>query len=264
MRTLINILDHGFVKLLNISGPIRRPDRPYDADSRDPAIVARNSFDNMDASRTETQDMKLVRYLMEHRHTSPLEQIVVWLDMKLPIFIARQLIRHRTARLNEVSARYVQLPAEWYIPELENVGTKSKSNKQGRNMKSMSYMDTIKAWLFTSSLDFMCWSSYKFYQLALWSGIPPELARTFLHVNHYTHWTWQHDLHNLLHLIRLRRDGHAQYEARVLANAIYEILCQALPQFMKLWDELEEDQKRAKDLLKGYKLTEEFKEIHEQ
>jgi thymidylate synthase (FAD) len=244
---MTKILDHGYVKLLNISGPIRRPSEPYDAHSRDPAMVARTSFDNMDLDRTLEMDMKLVKYLTENKHTTPLEMITVWFDMKMPMFLARQIIRHRTSSVNEVSGRYVTLPAEWYIPELKNVGIKSKSNKQGRTMEGGS---KIKAWWFTKSLRFSCWSSYQLYKASIKLGIPNELARTFLHLNHYTHWVWKQDLHNLLHLIRLRRHSHAQYEARVLADAAYDHLCRTLPQFMKLWDELEQDQKDAQAWLK--------------
>src|SRR5690606_18852081 len=125
----IKVLDHGFVRLRNMAGPTRRVLngtheetgdfilRPFDADDRDPAQAARMSFDQMDSERTLEEDMRLSRYLMKNWHTSPFEMVEIWLEMKMPIFVARQFVRHRTASINEVSGRYVQLPGEWYIPE---------------------------------------------------------------------------------------------------------------------------------------------------
>jgi len=229
------VLDHGFVKLLNLSGPVRRPDEEFDASDRDPAITARISFDNMEQERTKSQDLKLLGYLMNNRHWTPIEMIEVWLEMKLPIFVARQFVRHRTACINEVSARYTKLPAEWYIPEPENVGVKSKSNKQGRDLDKALNFQIIAN--FQHDLDTECGISYGLYEQYLEEGIAPELARSFLHVNHYTWWVYKMDLRNILNFLSLRLHGHAQYEARVYADALFDILKQHLPESMAWLEE---------------------------
>lgn len=239
---IIKVLDHGFVKLLNLSGPIPRVEGLLDEEgiritsefnSRDidPAICARISFDNFEEERTEEQDMKLVEYLIANRHNTPIEMTEVWLEMKLPIFVARQFVRHRTACINEVSGRYVQLPEEWYIPEV--VGGKSTSGaKQGQEDN----LDTETQDWFKSKLDIACASDYEDYVESLAKGVAPEHARMFLHVNHYTHWVWKQDLNNLMHFLALRLDKHAQVEARCYAQAIYDLLAIHLPQTMKLFD----------------------------
>ena len=226
----MKVLDHGFVILRNVSGPTRRPEQPFDAHDTDPSRAARMSFDAMDSDRTEDQDMKLADYLMRNWHTSPFEMIQVWLEMKMPIFVARQFVRHRTARLNEVSGRYVELPAEWYIPEV--VGGKAASNKQGQE-------DNLDARVqnhFRYDLRDQCAESYSLYQYHLSQGVAPEHARMFLHLNHYTHWLWNQDLHNLMHLLSLRLDSHAQVEAQAYAQAIEVQLCKVLPRCMDLFD----------------------------
>jgi thymidylate synthase (FAD) len=238
MTNTIKCLDHGFVKLRNMSGPVRRTfsiigddDKRFDADDTDPAICARISFDNLDAERSREQDLKLYEYLIKNYHTTPIEMIEIWLEMKLPIFIARQFIRHRTATVNEVSARYATLPEEWYIPEV--VGGKAKSNKQGQEDNLSSQLQEQ----FKKDLDNTCRASYDAYTFWLSKGVAPEHARMFLHVNHYTHWVWKQDLHNLMHFLALRLDSHAQVEARVYAQAIYDLLKQYLPKSMELFDE---------------------------
>ena len=163
-------------------------------------------------------------------NSTPVEMTEVWLEMKLPIFIARQFIRHRTATVNEVSGRYVTLPEEWYIPKV--VGGKASSNKQGQE-------DNLDAWTqnhFKDALNYQCGESYRLYKVYLDQGVAPEHARMFLHVNHYTRWVWKQDLHNLLHFLALRMDVHAQIEARAYANAIYTLLQTHLPNTMKLFD----------------------------
>jgi len=238
------VLDHGSIKLLNLAGPVRRPDRMFDASDRDPAITARISFDNMGEERTNQQDLKLLRYLMDNKHWTPVEMIEVWLEMKMPIFVARQFVRHRTACINEVSARYTKLPAEWYIPDQDKVGVKSKSNKQGRDIVDASEFSSVLG--FRDDLNSCCAHGYKLYELYLEEGIPPELARCFLHVNHYTHWVYKMDLRNILNFLQLRLHNHAQYEARVYAQALFEILSQHLPASMA-W--LEEKMKPAEPVI---------------
>lgn len=241
----IKVLDHGFVTLRNLAGPTRRwlnsdddsvrADnlRSFDADDTDVANAARLSFEQQDKSRTYEQEMKLNRYLMKHHHDTPFEVIVVWLEMKLPIFVARQLVRQRTQTLNEASARYIQLPAEWYIPEVVG-GKPVGSVKQGQQ-------DNLSASVqasFQMDLDAQCRESYAKYKSWLELGVAPEHARMFLHLNHYTHWMSTMNLRNLFFsLLRLRWDSHAQVEAQAYAKAVFELLEPHLPGLMKLYVE---------------------------
>jgi thymidylate synthase (FAD) len=247
------VLDHGFVTLRNLAGPTRRTLRPigdnygfdvtddsddpmcfrnFDADDTDVANSARMSFDGMDLDRTYAVEMKLNRYLMANKHMTPFESIEVWLEMKLPIFVARQFVRHRTATLNEVSGRYVTLPAEWYIPVV--VGGKSEDKKQGQEDNLP--LD-LQAW-FKRTLNDSCSKDYENYLLAIELGVAAEHARTLLHLNHYTHWLWKQDLRNLMHMLSLRQHGHAQIESRNYADAIFGLLEPELPGLMALYEEL--------------------------
>lgn len=228
----INVLDHGFVKLRNIAGPTRRADCGYDANDVDVANSARMSFDGQDLERTYETEMKLNRYLLKNKHMTPFESIEVWLEMKLPIFVARQFVRHRTCTINEVSARYVKLPAEWYIPEV--VGGKAKSNKQGQEDN----LDIYTQANFKFVLNEVCAYAYQRYEDFLMQGVAPEHARLFLHVNHYTHWLWKQDLRNIMHFLSLRTDSHAQIEARDYANAIVKLLEPHIPGLMELYHEM--------------------------
>lgn len=225
------VLDHGFVTLRNIAGPTRRPHRDFDADDRDPAQAARMSFDQMDTDRTEEEDFKLARYLMENWHTSPFEMVEIWLEMKMPIFVARQFVRHRTVSINEVSGRYIVLPEEWYIPEV--VGGKAPNVKQGQ----ADNLPWWTQWWFKRNLEWDCARSYRKYLAALARGVAAEHARMFLHVNHYTHWLWKQDLHNMMHFLSLRDHGHAQVEARAFAQACDGHIRSVLPRSMALYDE---------------------------
>jgi len=223
---VIKCLDHGFVKLLNITSA--STDETLLEQS--PAMSARISFNIFNELRTKEQDMKLVEYLIANHHNTPIEMTEVWLEMKLPIFLARQFVRHRTACINEVSGRYAILPEEWYIPDV--VGGKATNNKQGQE-------DNLDTWTqnhFKDALNYQCGESYRLYKSYLDQGVAPEHARMFLHVNHYTHWVWKQDLSNLMHFLALRLDKHAQIEARVYATAIYALLCIHLPQTMLLFD----------------------------
>lgn len=226
----MDVLDYGFVALRNLSGPTRRVDATFDADDIDPAQTARMSFDQMGVDRTRESDLKLADYLMKNWHTTPFEMIECWLEMKMPIFVARQFVRHRTVTINEVSARYVQLPAEWYVPT--NVGGKAIANKQGQ----VDNLDAeTQAW-FKKNLDEDCRRGYDLYQEAIERGVAPEHARLYLHVNHYTHWVWKQDLHNILNFLRLRDHSYAQIESQKFAGAIDTMLRTYLPNSMELYD----------------------------
>lgn len=226
------VLDHGFVTLRNIAGPTRRPDKEFDADDRDPAQAARMSFDQMsEEDRTAEEDYRLSRFLMKNWHTSPFEMVEIWLEMKMPIFVARQFVRHRTASLNEVSGRYITLPEEWYIPDV--VGGKAPSKKQGQEDN---LSPSVQRW-FKTILDAQCRQSYHHYLYALQKGVAAEHARLLLHLNHYTHWLWKQDLHNMMHFLSLRDHGHAQIEARRYAEACDGHIRRVLPVSMDLYDE---------------------------
>lgn len=252
MTDTIKVLDHGFVKLRNLAGPTRRhsdcdvlpaPDgsvteyhytvRPYDADDTDVANAARLSFEGMDQERTYATEMKLTRYLMENAHMTPFESIVVWLEMKLPIFVARQLVRQRTQTLNEASARYITLPAEWYIPEV--VGGKAASKKQGQEDN----LDSATQEGFKQALGAACEADYKQYVQFMEMGVAPEHARMFLHVNHYTHWMTTMNLRNLfMSFLVLRDHSHAQIESQQYARATIALLEPHLPGLMAMYMEL--------------------------
>lgn len=231
MQNTIKVLDHGLVTLLNIGGPIRRLDQPFDGADVDPAKTARMSFNNFnDPDRTEKDDLSLCNYLLKNWHTTPFEMLEIWVEMKLPIFVARQYVRHRTATINEVSGRYVQLPAEWYIPDV--VGGKAPNVKQGQ----ADNLSKAEQEIFRKNLDRHCQNGYLHYEAALVAGVAPEHARLLLSLNHYTHWVWKQDLHNMMHLMQLRIDSHAQVEAQAYANALRELLGRYLPRSMELFD----------------------------
>ena len=212
-------LDHGFVRVVDYMGD-------------DQAIVqaARGSYGK--GTTRVSEDRGLIRYLMRHRHSTPFEMCEIKLHVKLPMFIARQWIRHRTASINEYSARYSVLDKEFYIPEEKDLAVQSKSNKQGRG-DTLSAKDSEEA-LFLLKRD--AEKSYETYEYLLnesqegevldnnRDGLSRELARINLTLNTYTQWYWKTNLHNLMNFIFLRADSHAQYEIRVYADIIYKIM----------------------------------------
>lgn len=232
--SFVKVLDHGYVRLRNVSGPVRRLDRMFDADDVDPANAARFSFDAADkVGRTREADLKLAKYLLSHKHTTPFEMVEIWLEMKMPIFIARQFVRHRTATINEISGRYIKLPEEFYIPDPATIGVPAATNKQGRD----AHLENPYAVRFTETLHENCRKAYAQYEFDLANKIPAEIARMQLPLNIYTKWLWKQDLHNIMHFIAVRIDGHAQWEAQQYAQAVYTLLKDALPYSMELFDE---------------------------
>lgn len=216
----IPVLDHGFIRVVDYMGD-------------DSAIVqaARVSYGR--GTKKSLQDKGLINYLMRHRHTTPFEMCDIKFHIKLPIFIARQWIRHRTASVNEYSARYSILSNEFYLPDASNLAPQSSINKQGRSDDKLP-QDVANKVLATIKED-----SLKCYQHYIEMmneddkgnvidentvGITRELARMNLSLNHYTEWYWKINLHNLLHFLALRADSHAQYEIRVYANAMLDIV----------------------------------------
>lgn len=213
------VLDHGFIRVVDYMGD-------------DSAVVqaARVSYGR--GTKKVSEDRGLIRYLMRHRHSTPFEMCEIKLHVKLPIFIARQWIRHRTANVNEYSARYSVLDKEFYIPAPENLAAQSSNNRQGRG----SVLEGEEAAKILNILRDDANRNYENYSYMLNSdedpnriGLARELARMNLTLNSYTQWYWKTDLHNLFHFLSLRADSHAQYEIRVYADIIADIVKSWVP-----------------------------------
>ncbi len=211
--TQIECLNGGFVRLVDYMG-------------NDAAIVQAARVSYGAGTKQVRQDRALIRYLMRHWHTSPFEMVEFKFHVKLPIFVARQWIRHRTANVNEYSGRYSILREEFYVPEPEQVRFQSPTNKQGRADQSLP-AEEVAAIL--DEIVEQQKALYQSYQRLLEKGVARELARINLPVSLYTEWYWKIDLHNLFHFLQLRMDVHAQYEIRVYANAIAEIIKPIVP-----------------------------------
>ena len=216
----INVLDHGFVRLVDYMGD-------------DGAIVQAARVSYGAGTKKVSDDRGLIRYLMRHKHTTPYEMCEVKFHCKMPIFVARQWIRHRTANVNEASARYSILKDEFYFPELEAICLQSTNNRQGRGDQ----LDTTAAKGVRRNLEKHARSDYELYEMMLEAGVARELARTTLPLSTYTEWYWKVDLHNLLHFLRLRLDKHAQYEIRVFADAMATVVKDWVP---LAWEAFEE------------------------
>lgn len=214
----IRVLDHGFVALVDVMG-----------DDRTPARTARTSFRNR-KERTPEEDAKLTDYLVRNAHTTPLEFVQVRFYMKMPIFVARQLVRHRTASINEVSYRYVQAAREFYVPALERMQRKAETNKQGSSSVVVDHPDVCAA-MITGAGNL----SFDVYEKLLAEGLAPELARSVLPCGTYTEWYWQNDLNNTLKTLALRLDAHAQYEIRVYAEAMLALVEPLFPTIIASW-----------------------------
>ena len=215
----IPVLDHGFVRVVDYMGD-------------DAAVVqaARVSYGR--GTRRVSDDRGLIRYLMRQRHTTPFEMCEIKLHVKLPIFVARQWIRHRTASVNEYSARYSILDREFYIPSSDVISAQSQTNRQGRGEQ----LPASEAVRVQELLREDAHRAHDHYEELLNDdlrgeprepgriGLARELARINLSLNYYTQWYWKIDLHNLLNFLALRADPHAQYEIRVYAKAILETI----------------------------------------
>lgn len=219
------VLDHGFVRVVDYMGD-------------DSAIVQAARVSYGKGTKKTSEDKALINYLMRHWHTTPFEMCELKLHVKLPIFIARQWIRHRTANVNEYSARYSILDKEFYIPDPINLAAQSQSNRQGRGeiltgMEANSVLNILKQ---------DAENSYRHYMQMMnleeesaqpanpdHKGLTRELARINLGTNFYTQWYWKVDLHNLMHFLRLRADPHAQYEIREYADVILKIVEKWVP-----------------------------------
>ena len=222
-------LDHGHVTLIDVMPRIVTPERP----TCDYAITESARVSYAGKPKSDTEERGLIRYLMRHKHTSPLEQVELKFNIKLPIFVARQAVRTRCCSLNEISGRYTQLKDEFYIPSIDEVRTQSKNNKQGSDEP----LNEIQAQDFIDRLKGLCQNSYASYESDIKNGMAKELARTQLPVNIYTEWYWKIDLKNLLDFLALRCDSHAQYEIRVYAEAMLELIRPLAPWTIEAWED---------------------------
>jgi thymidylate synthase (FAD) len=220
----IPVLDHGFIRVIDYMGD-------------DAAVVQAARVSYGAGTKKIREDAGLINYLMRHRHTSPFEMCEVKLHAKMPIFVAREWVRHRVANLNEISARYSILDNEFYMPAPEQLGAQSRSNRQGRG-------ETLTGDESARVLDILrddAVRAYGHYEEMLnenvagetidpaKAGLARELARMNLSVNFYTQWYWKIDLHNLLHFLQLRADQRAQYEIRVYADEILNVVKHWVP-----------------------------------
>ncbi|MEM9320868.1 MAG: FAD-dependent thymidylate synthase [Pseudomonadota bacterium] len=216
LYTIKPVLDHGFVRVIDYMGD-------------DAAIVQAARVSYGAGTRKARDDSGLIRYLMRHWHSTPFEMCEIKLHVKLPVFVARQWIRHRTANVNEYSARYSILDREFYIPAPEHLAAQSTVNNQGRG----EVLQGDEAARVLEMLKSDAGRSYDHYEEMLsqesQQGLARELARMNLPANIYTQWYWKVDLHNLFHFLRLRADAHAQYEIRVYAEAICEMVRDWVP-----------------------------------
>lgn len=211
---MINVLNHGHVRLVEHMGS-------------DLSIVrnARVSYDAVWRTGEDAgKDEKLIDYLVKNKHTSPLESVVFTFDVKAPIFVFRQWHRHRTWAFNEISARYSRLPEEYYIPEVSQITTQSKDNKQMRTDDIHPLAEDAQDIISRS-----CAEAFENYQSLIGMGIPRELARGVLPVNTFSHMFATVDLHNLSHFLKLRLHEHSQYEIRVYAHAMLDLIEPIVP-----------------------------------
>jgi thymidylate synthase (FAD) len=220
----IPVLDHGFVRVVDYMGD-------------DGAVVQAARVSYGKGTKKVSEDKGLIHYLMRHRHTTPLEMCEIKYHVKLPIFVARQWIRHRTANVNEYSARYSILDNEFYIPAPDQLAAQSRSNRQGRG----DVLAGAEAARVLALLREDAERAYRGYVEMLNEdeagavidparvGLARELARMNLSLNFYTQWYWKTDLHNLLNFLSLRGDAHAQYEIRAYADAMMETLDRWVP-----------------------------------
>ncbi len=207
------VLDKGFVRLVDYMGS-------------DDRIVQSARVSYGKGTKTVRQDRGLINYLMRNRHTSPFEQVILTFHTKMPVFVARQWVRHRTARLNEISGRYSVMEDEFYVPKPEDISGQAVDNKQGRDGEPLAsdLAEYVQAQLVEGQR-----ASYESYEALLETGLARELARINLPISLYTQWYWQVDLHNLFHFLELRLDTHAQYEIRAYAEVMLDMAEKVAP-----------------------------------
>lgn len=208
-----SVLDKGFVRLVDYMGGDQR-------------IVQSARVSYGAGTKTVSQDGALIDYLLRHQHTSPFEQVVLTFHLKMPIFVARQWVRHRTGRMNEVSGRYSLMKDEFYVPAGDKIQPQSTDNKQGRSDEPF---PPEKSAEIIASLESGQQSAFENYSKLIDCGLAREVARINLPLSLYTEFYWEMDLHNLFHFLKLRLDSHAQYEIRVYAQVILELCRRVAP-----------------------------------
>lgn len=221
----IDVLDHGHIELLDYMGNDKRI-----VDAARVSIAGKGV-------RAVQEDRGLIRYLLRNRHTTPFEMVTFTFGVKAPIFVARQWVRHRMSSTNEMSARYSELPEEFYVPEVKDIQLQATANKQGRSGEVAESAETIQY-----DCRVKGQSAFSLYRTHLQDGVARELARINLPLSTYTQWFWKIDLHNLFHFLRLRLDAHAQYEIRVYAEAMAELIKPIVP---LAWEAFEDFQLHA-------------------
>jgi thymidylate synthase (FAD) len=216
------VLDHGFVSLVDYMGSDEDVER-----------AARVSYGYGTRRTSETRG--LIRYLRRHRHTTPSEMVELKFHCAMPIFVARQWIRHRTANLNEYSGRYSLLPLLFYRPEPEQLQAQSATNRQGRSGTALSdiYAEAVQKW------DAIRREAAANYEWLVSHDVARELARIDLPLSTYTQWYWKIDLHNLFHFLTVRADAHAQYEIRAFAKVMAGMLKRVAPLSFEAWVDYE-------------------------
>lgn len=217
----IDLLDHGFVRMVDSMGGdisvVRAARVSYDAAWR--------------AGENEGSDRRLIRYLWKNHHTTPFEAVTMTFEVKAPIFVLRQWHRHRTWSFNELSARYRELPEEFYVPDPAVVTTQSTSNKQMRTDEQHPYAAMI-----SKAIEASCRDAFAKYKMLVSEGCPRELARSVLPVATYSHMFATVNLLNLFRFLTLRCDAHAQYEIRVYADAMRELARTVAPEAVAAWE----------------------------
>ena len=206
------VLDKGFVRLVDYMGS-------------DESVVQAARISYGRGTKSVSQDAALINYLMRHSHTTPFEMCEIKFHIKLPIFVARQWVRHRTANVNEYSARYSVLDHEFYIPEYDQIAKQSEDNAQGRGSNLSDEDAKYVADLLVHDSNMV----YETYNKFLEKGVSREIARVNLTLNYYTEWYWKIDLHNLLHFLKLRSEANAQYEIRLYAKTMLDIVKKWVP-----------------------------------
>ena len=228
-KNYVPVLDHGFVGLIDHMG-------------NDAAVVQAARVSYGAGTKQVQDDRNLIRYLVRHEHTTPIEMCEVKFHLKMPIFVMRQLVRHRTASINEYSARYSVMTDEFYIPELDQIAPQSTLNKQGR--EDFDEWDMTKRQDYQHAFMRVYNNSYKDYEYLLGKdgeGVARELSRMVLPVGGYTELYWKANLKNFLHMIRLRADHHAQWEIREYANAMYGLAKPLFPEVCNAFEDYQQN-----------------------
>lgn len=223
-------LDHGFVRLVDMM-----PRVVPTGETADSAVVQAARVSYGQGTKKSSEDRALIRYLLRHDHGTPIEMIQWKFHVKLPIFVARQWIRHRISSYNEMSARYSEMPEQFYLPPAERVKVQSSTNKQGSGVS----LTLVEAEAFLTDLQATYQSTYDNYKDDLKAGISRELSRIGLPIGIYTEWYWSINMRSLLNFLSLRCDKHAQEEIRIYADAIVDLIRPLCPHLMEAWDDFD-------------------------